>query len=94
MDLSTISRRTLSSSRDILSARSAVKYKPAARKTVVKENTPAAENKPSRMIRQLGLGVFQFLRWPDSTLNPINSKISAMEKQILQEPRESCVSGV
>jgi hypothetical protein len=61
-DVSSTSRRTFSSSWDIVCARNAVKYRPAARKTVVNENTPAAENKPSRIIRQVGLGLFQFLR--------------------------------
>lgn len=82
-EASSTSRWTFSSSRDIIWARNAVKYRPAARKTVVNEKTPAAENKPSRRMRQFGLGLFQFLRWPDSTLNPINNKISPTAKQIL-----------
>ena len=59
-------------------------YKPAARKTVVKAKTPAAENRPSRRMRQVDLGSDQFLRWPDSTLSPANKRISATAKHILQ----------
>lgn len=51
--------------------------------TAVSANIPAAEKRPPRMTMHLGLGLDQFLRCPDSTLNPISSKISATAKQIL-----------
>lgn len=78
------SLRTFSCSCDILSARRAVRYKAEARKTVAKANTPAAQNNPSLILRQLGLGFDQFFKWPDSTLTPANSRISPTAKQILQ----------
>lgn len=83
MEASTISRRTVSWCREILCARNAVKYNPAASNTVVKANTPAAENTPSLRTRQLGLGLDHFLKCPDSTLSPINNKISPTAKETL-----------
>lgn len=53
---------TVSCSWHSLCAFNAVKYKPVARKVVANPKTPAAENKPCGMVRQLGLGVDQFLR--------------------------------
>jgi hypothetical protein len=68
---------------DILCARNAVKYNPEAKKTVNNAKIPAAENKPSLMMRQFGLGLDQFFKCPDSTPSPINNKISPTAKHIL-----------
>ena len=81
---SATSRCTLSWSCKSRCARRAVTYKPAQKKAVTSPNTPAAENRPCLMVRQVGLGVDQSLRCPDSTLRPTNNKISPTEKQILK----------
>jgi len=49
-EASRTSLRTLATSSTIFCARSAIRYKPAAKKTVVRANTPAAENNPSLML--------------------------------------------
>lgn len=84
-EASRTSRRTFSCCSDTFCARNAVKYRPAARKTVINAKTPAAENKPSLITRQLGLGLDQFFKWPDSILSPISNRISATAKQILKK---------
>ena len=82
-DISSTCLLTVSCSRHIFCALTAVKYKPVAKKVVANPKTPAAENKPCGMVRQLGFGVDQFLRWPDSTLTPISSSISPTANEIL-----------
>lgn len=58
-------------------------YRPAAMKTVNRPKTPAAENTPCPITRQLCLGVFHLLKCPDSTLSPISSSISPTANEIL-----------
>lgn len=67
-------------------------YRPAAKKTVRREKTPADVNTPSLMIRQLGLGLDQSFRCPDSTLNPISSIISptAKQSQVEKKKKAAC----
>lgn len=83
-DTSKISRRVFCLILTCLSPRRAVVYRQDAKKTVPSPKTPADVNKPCRMTRQLGRGVSQFLRCPDSTLSPMSSRISPTAKHVLQ----------
>ncbi|KAG5632652.1 hypothetical protein H5410_004369 [Solanum commersonii] len=75
-------------------ARRAVMYKPAAKKTVNRPKTPAAENNPCPSTKQLSIGVSQCLRCPDSTLSPISNNISPTANETLCniETQHACIN--